>query len=159
MRDFREVSTMELFFSITTDFKIKMHRFEELFREKLFKMTSKPENEDMKKELKNEKDFKIANKKIKKSVVLELEKEAEEGDLDAQFCLGNYYFISDKGRDNEENNKKAFKWYKKAAENGLSEAQYNLANFYMNGLGTEESRDDAFEWYKKVIASNGEELD
>ena len=42
MRDFREVSTMELFFSITTDFKIKMHRFEELFREKLFKMTSKP---------------------------------------------------------------------------------------------------------------------
>ena len=137
MNDFREASTMELFFSITTDFKIKMKRFEELFKEQVLKMTSKPENKDIRKELKNEKDFKIANKKMKKLTVLELEKQAEEGDVESQFCLGNYYFILDKEGDNEENNKKAFKWYKKAAENGLSEAQYNLANFYMNGLGTD----------------------
>ena len=150
MNDFREASTMELFFSITTDFKIKMKRFEELFKEQVLKMTSKPENKDIRKELKNEKDFKIANKKMKKLTVLELEKQAEEGDVESQFCLGNYYFILDKEGDNEENNKKAFKWYKKAAENGLSEAQYNLANFYMNGLGTDESQEKAFEWYKKA---------
>ena len=159
MRDFREVSTMELFFSITTDFKIKMHRFEELFREKLFKMTSKPENEDMKKELKNEKDFKIANKKIKKSVVLELEKEAEEGDLDAQFCLGNYYFISDKGRDNEENNKKAFKWYKKAAEQGHIESNICLAICYEQGIGTEIDEEKAFNIVKSIEDKNNPNIE
>ena len=93
MNDFRESSTMELFFSITTDFKIKMKRFEELFKEQVLKMTSKPENKDIRKELKNEKDFKIANKKMKKLTVLELEKQADEGDVESQFCLGNYYFI------------------------------------------------------------------
>ncbi|MGN1033040.1 MAG: tetratricopeptide repeat protein, partial [Intestinibacter sp.] len=153
MRDFREVSTMELFFNITTDFKIKIHKFEELFKEQMSKMATKSDSKDIKKELKNEKDFKMTAKNMKnirKSVILELEKQAEEGDVDTQFSLGDYYFVLNKENDNEENNKNAFKWYKKAAENGLPDAQYNLAGLYMNGLGIEENREKAFEWYEKV---------
>ncbi|MDR1695417.1 MAG: sel1 repeat family protein [Endomicrobium sp.] len=41
-------------------------------------------------------------------------------------------------------------WYKKAAEQGLSDAQYALGGIYYNGLGAEENPKEAFKWYKKA---------
>ena len=40
-------------------------------------------------------------------------------------------------------------WYGKAAEQGLAEAQNNLANLYSDGLGGDEDVDNALYWYEK----------
>jgi len=44
--------------------------------------------------------------------------------------------------------------YKKAAENGHNQAQYNLALSYINGEGTEKNLEKAIYWYHKA-AENG----
>ena len=43
---------------------------------------------------------------------------------------------------------KAIYWYKKAADNGYIEAQYNLTLLYYKG--TERNLEKAIYWYKKV---------
>ena len=48
----------------------------------------------------------------------------------------------------------AFHWYRKAAENGDIDAQFNLANLYRQGEGTEKNLEKAFYWYQKVAESN-----
>ena len=40
-------------------------------------------------------------------------------------------------------------WYGKAAEQGIAEAQNNLANLYSDGLGGEVDVDNALYWYEK----------
>ncbi len=40
----------------------------------------------------------------------------------------------------------ALKWYTKAAEQGLAEAQYNLAIFYSNGRGVRRDYVKAYFW-------------
>ena len=49
----------------------------------------------------------------------------------------------------EVNKKEALKWYKKAAEQGYGEAQYNLGLMYDNGEGVEINKQEAIKWYKK----------
>src|SRR5256885_725545 len=44
---------------------------------------------------------------------------------------------------------KAFEWYKKSAEQGFSNAQCNLGVCYANGIGVKKDEVKAFEWYKK----------
>ncbi len=44
----------------------------------------------------------------------------------------------------------AVKWYRKAAKQGFSDAQYNLANMYYNGKGVEKNYQTAVKWYKKA---------
>lgn len=55
-------------------------------------------------------------------------KAAEQGLAEAQYLLG---FIHDKGKEKEQNLRKAKKWYKKAAKEGHIEAQFNLAVLYV----------------------------
>ena len=50
----------------------------------------------------------------------------------------------------EQDYKKAFEWYQKAAEQGHDTAQYELGNHYYYGHGTEKSYIKAFEWYMKA---------
>lgn len=47
-------------------------------------------------------------------------------------------------------NQKAFEWFQKAAEQGLPEAQDNLAQMYINGAGAEQDFQKAFEWFTKA---------
>jgi hypothetical protein len=42
----------------------------------------------------------------------------------------------------------AVKWRRKAAEQGLANAQYNLAWMYANGVGVEKSDAEALHWYR-----------
>ena len=52
------------------------------------------------------------------------QKQAKKGNAAAQFNLGICY---EQGRGVEKDTKKAFEWYKKSAEQGFADAQYNLA--------------------------------
>ena len=146
MRDFSKVSTKELVFRLTNNFKIKLNKIEEVLRENIFKMDIKMDNMDMN----IESDFRNVNKSVREAAVLQLEEEAEEGSVEAQFALGNYYFVIEKENSKEVNNKIALKWYEKAAENKIVESEYNVACFYMNGLGTDKNEEKAFEWYEKA---------
>ncbi|PNO56213.1 hypothetical protein MC64_012375 [Aeromonas caviae] len=74
-------------------------------------------------------------------------KTAEGGDALAQFELGTRY---DFGEGVEQNDSKAFEWYRKAAEKGILSAQINLGLMYQNGQGTTQNDTAAVEWYRKA---------
>ncbi len=44
----------------------------------------------------------------------------------------------------------AVKWYRKAAEQGMADAQYNLGLKYDNGLGVPQDYAEALKWYRKA---------
>src|SRR5688572_550887 len=69
------------------------------------------------------------------------QKEAENGDIEAQSNLATLYY---EGEETEKNLEKAYYWYQKAAENGDITAQYNLATLYYYGQGTEKNLEKAF---------------
>ncbi|MBQ0113780.1 MAG: sel1 repeat family protein [Bacteroidales bacterium] len=50
----------------------------------------------------------------------------------------------------EENYTKAVSWFKKAAEQGHADAQYNLAFCYANGNGVSQDYKQAASWYEKA---------
>ncbi len=45
-----------------------------------------------------------------------------------------------------QNARVAVNWYRKAAAQGLSEAQYNLGNMYENGKGVSKDNAEAAKW-------------
>lgn len=69
---------------------------------------------------------------------------ANKGNSRAQRKLGDYYYKSKKEFKN------AVEWYTKAAEQGDSNAQYNLGICYENGRGVEQNYKKAVEWYTKA---------
>ncbi|OLF60176.1 hypothetical protein BTN33_01105 [Aeromonas veronii] len=74
-------------------------------------------------------------------------KQAEAGDATAQFQLGTKYNF---GRDIEQSDSQAVKWYRKAALQGHSGAQCFLGVMYDTGRGVEQSDSKAVEWYHKA---------
>ena len=46
--------------------------------------------------------------------------------------------------------KKAFEWFRKAAEQGLPPAQFNLGNSYRLGEGVKMDKSRAVGWYRKA---------
>jgi TPR repeat protein len=74
-------------------------------------------------------------------------KAAEGGDAVAQFTLGTRY---DFGEGVEQNDGKAFEWYRKAADKGILPAQINLGLMYQNGQGVAKNDSKAVEWYRKA---------
>jgi TPR repeat protein len=74
---------------------------------------------------------------------------AEKGDAKAQNDLGNWYSWGTYwGVQN--NYQKSVNWYRKAAEQGLAEAQYNLAGMYLEGQGVLKNNQEAIKWYRKA---------
>jgi len=59
--------------------------------------------------------------------------------------LGTLYA---RGQGLPKDNEKAFIWYKKAADKGLSEAQCFLGNCFMFGEGTEIDENKAIHYYE-----------
>lgn len=70
---------------------------------------------------------------------------AEQGYLPAQFFLGQVYFMRRWVGDDQ----KAFTYYREAALQGHTEAQYNVGWCYFSGFGVEPDNDEAFRWIRK----------
>ena len=70
---------------------------------------------------------------------------AEEGNVEAQFCVGRMYA---NGFGVDMNDELALKWYGLAAEAGHAEAQYNLGVMHANGWGVQMNDVPAAGYYK-----------
>ena len=88
-------------------------------------------------------------KTIEKDELELLTKVAEEGDADAQYCLGELYY---KGEGLAKDLKKAVYWYTKAAETGWGHAGAikRLVDCYSNGEGVEKDLEKAKFWQDKA---------
>jgi TPR repeat protein len=75
-----------------------------------------------------------------------IQKDAEQGDIEAQWKLGCFH---DTGTHVSQDFEKAVYWYKKAAEQGHAEAAYNLAISYKDGEGIPQDFEKAVYWYKE----------
>jgi TPR repeat protein len=75
-----------------------------------------------------------------------LELQAAAGNAQAQFALGSLYARGDGALDEE----LAERWWRKAAEQGLAEAQNELAAALAAGRGVQVDQKQAFAWYQKA---------
>lgn len=75
---------------------------------------------------------------------------------DDPFAQNELAYMYATGKGTEQNYAKAFSFYQKAANHGLSSAQYSLGLFYLRGLGTEPNKALAIEWFKKSAAQGFE---
>ena len=70
---------------------------------------------------------------------------AQRGQAVAQHILGVWYETGDYGL--TENAEEAVRWYRLAAEQGLADAQHNLASMYAGGEGVPRDREVAVGWF------------
>ncbi len=78
---------------------------------------------------------------------INLRKQAESGNPQAQFQLGLYYYL---GKiDGKVDYEKAVYWFTKSAEQGNTNAQTNLGIMYENGQGVKQDYAEALKWYRK----------
>jgi TPR repeat protein len=68
-------------------------------------------------------------------------------DSDAM-ALFNRGVMYDKGQGVLQDRTEAGRWYRLAADQGLSAAQYNLGQMYSRGEGVPQDRAEAFRWYR-----------
>jgi len=80
-------------------------------------------------------------------------KAAERGHSEAQFKLGEMYFL---GRGVENDNVQAFRWYREAAKQGSPHAQFNLGCMHFEGMGVVKDWGSAMKWFE-LSASQGHE--
>ncbi len=80
--------------------------------------------------------------------IQKLLEKAQQGDAAAQRDLGAYYMS--RGNDKKE----AVKWYRKAAKQNDSEAQFNLGVCYFYGRGVEKDEKEAVKWIRKAAEQN-----
>ena len=78
----------------------------------------------------------------------QMSKIVEQSSADAQFAFGREYYTGD-GKIHK-NLKKAMYWYTKAAEQGLAEAQFNLAAMYNFGEGIQKDMEKSVHWLTKA---------
>ena len=84
----------------------------------------------------------------------QLRKDAEQGNVQAQFALaGAYYNGNGVSRDSAE----GAQWLLRAAEQGYASAQCDLGAMYIKGVGVEQSYQDAQKWLHKA-AEQGDAL-
>lgn len=72
---------------------------------------------------------------------IKLEKNAEQGNDNSQYELGNKYYVSDDYR-------KAKFWFEKSAAQGNSKAQYKIGEMYLR----ERKFENAIEWFRKAAS-------
>jgi len=73
---------------------------------------------------------------------------ATKGDANAQLQLGNYHSAASK--DGRAKPAEAFRWYLKAAEQGVPEAQEAAGRMLLYGIGVPADTAAAMEWYRKA---------
>jgi uncharacterized protein len=77
-----------------------------------------------------------------------LQKIAEKGDSTAQFFMGVRFDRGEGGA--QKDDKQAVVWYRKAAERGHADAQFNLGSMCYAGHGTPKDLKEAANWYRKA---------
>lgn len=76
---------------------------------------------------------------------------AEQGDVGAQYRLGNMYGA---GRGVERDYSVALRWYQAAAEKGDSNAEFAIGYMYDTGTGVQQDFPEAMRWYRKAANQN-----
>ena len=87
------------------------------------------------------------------AAVAEIEREAVQGDKDAQHQLGLMYYNGDNV---SKDYLQAFKWFNKAAEQGDPESQYYLGVMYIYGHGVSRDDQEGVKWLCKASAQDFE---
>ncbi|OQA34252.1 MAG: Localization factor PodJL [Betaproteobacteria bacterium ADurb.Bin341] len=85
-------------------------------------------------------------------VAIRVRKDAESGNVEAQYVLGDLYAS---GRGVPQNYKESSTWYRKAAEQGNARAQYKLGLMYANGRGVPKDDEEAASWFLKSSKYSG----
>lgn len=83
-----------------------------------------------------------------------IELSAENGNGDAQYMMANFYLNGSWDDLIKKDPRKAFKFYKKAAENGITDAEIALGELYYKGEGCEENIPEAAKWFAKAADNN-----
>jgi TPR repeat protein len=86
--------------------------------------------------------------------VLSLTSKAERGDASAQFKLAVKLHDLDSNKASEEDKRTAFKWYKKAADQGHTEAEFHTGICYYYRLGVDGDPSAAARYLKKAADKN-----
>ena len=76
----------------------------------------------------------------------DLRQQAEKGDADAQFQIGDCYFF---GLGIPQDQVQGVIWYRRAAQAGQMNAQFNLGGCLHEGLGTEANLGEAILWWRR----------
>jgi len=79
--------------------------------------------------------------------IKELRQSAESGEADAEYNLGNAYFL---GNGVQQDWVQAVKWYQKAADRGNADAEYSLGKVCAYGYGVQQDWVQAVKWYQKA---------
>ena len=83
-----------------------------------------------------------------------LRQRAQNGDADAMYELGGYYY---KGKDVPYDPDQACQWWTEAANRGNVNAQYNLGLLYKGGVSTYFCDDNLAGYWFNMAACNGDE--
>jgi TPR repeat protein len=87
-----------------------------------------------------------------RKVLAEIRAGADKGDAKAQYELGRAFFSGTLGVAKDE--AEAVKWFRKAAEQNVADAQYNLGVCYANGQGVTEDDAESVKWFRKAAEQN-----
>ncbi|KTW32082.1 uncharacterized protein T551_00764 [Pneumocystis jirovecii RU7] len=74
---------------------------------------------------------------------------AEKGNPDAELGLSGWYLTGAEGV-LEQSDREAYLWAKKAAEKGLTKAEYAVGYYLEAGIGVKSNRTEAKMWYKRA---------
>ena len=55
------------------------------------------------------------------------------------------------GRGVRQDDAQAAQWFRKAAEQGVAQAQYNLGVMYAKGRGVRQDGEQAVQWFRKAV--------
>jgi len=80
--------------------------------------------------------------------IKQLTERANSGDISSQLDLARSYLNKDNV---QQNNKLAFQWFQKAAENSNPSAQFQLGRMYHKGIGTNQDNKQAIKWLKLAV--------
>ena len=80
-------------------------------------------------------------------------KAAQQGNIEAQYNIGNMYF---NGMGIEKNYEEAFSWMEKAALQGHTPAMTGLGICYYYGYGVKRSKDTGRSWVNKAAIMGDE---
>jgi uncharacterized protein len=87
-----------------------------------------------------------------RKVLAEIRAGADKGDAKAQYELGRAFFSGTLSVAKDE--AEAVKWFRKAAEQNVADAQYNLGVCYANGQGVTEDDAESVKWFRKAAEQN-----
>jgi TPR repeat protein len=87
-----------------------------------------------------------------RKVLAEIRTGADKGDAKAQYELGRAFFSGTLGVAKDE--AEAVKWFRKAAEQNVADAQFSLGVCYAIGQGVTKDDAEAVKWFRKAAEQN-----